>query len=292
MAVLKKGQFELDGYVFGGSGAGSLWASNYKIEAPKWTDTSQQNPVGNNRIFGRSYLSGPMWNFDLSLLVGDEALALTKLEEAMAVWYNEVKFEKPQAESILRYMRAGRTRRVYGRPESFDFDTNGFLEREGSWDAKASFQASDPLYYDDESRTAILQLNTPVETGIILPRTFPWMATPSAERTAVIDDVGGTVNAPMRITVSGPIADFTVRGDGWYLKMITYLAAGESVTIDTRLMTVLKNNGASLAGALTRESTLKNARLRPGQDNFKFQGVDTTGTARCTVTWRPAYRGL
>lgn len=292
MAILKDGQFELDGYVFGGRSANSLWVSNYKIGAPKRTDTNAQNPVGNNTLFGRSFLSGPDWEFEMAMLTGDENTALAGLETAMGIWYNEVKYEKPETEAILRYARGGRTRRVYGRPKDFEFDTNGFLVNEGSWDAKASFQAADPLYYDDVERVAVLQLRTPTEVKITLPNVFPWMHTPSAEQTAVIDDVGGTVNAPMRIVVSGPIADFIIRGDGWYIQMIATLAAGESVTIDTRKMTVLKNNGVSLAGALTRGSTLRNARLRPGQDNFKFQGIDTTGTARCSVYWRPTYRGL
>lgn len=289
--ALKDGQFELDGYLFGGTDANRLWVSNYKVDAVEWRGESANNPTGHNTMFGRDYLTGPLWNFEMATMTGNETTGLGILEYAAGAWNNEEKYRIPGSESILKYARAGRTRRVYGRARAFDFDTNGFL-RQGSFDAKASFQASDPLYYDDDERSAVMGFTASQDLTITLPNVFPWMKLQSSLKTKIIDDVGGTVPAPVRIVVEGPIADFTVKGDDWKITVMASLAEGETVTIDTRKMTVVKNNGASLAGYLTRDSRLRNVRLKPGTDRFFFQGVDPTGSARCVVYWRPTYKGL
>lgn len=291
MAVLKDGQFELDGFVFGGTSPSGLFVSNYKLEASSWRGESAPDPVGNRTLFGRDYLDGPNWNFEMHTMTGDEVSALDLLERAALIFEPEEKYKIPGAESILRYARGGRTRRVYGRARKFDYDTNGFI-RQGSFDASASFQTSDSIFYDDVQRSAVMEFTASQDLGITFPNVFPWAKTKSSLKTKIIDDVGGTIPCPVTIVVEGPIADFTISGDDWKLTLMTSLAAGEKVTIDTRKKTVLKNNGASLAGTLTRDSRLRSVKLKPGSDKFYFRGVDITGSARCVVYWRPAYKGL
>lgn len=291
MAVLKNGQFELDGFVFGGTDPSGLFVSEYKIEAPSWRGESAQDPVGTRTLFGRDYLTGPMWEFQMHTAAGKEADALSLLDRAALAFQPEEKYVVPGAESVLRYARGGRTRRVYGRARKFDFDTNGFI-RQGSFDASASFETSDPLYYDDALRSAVMEFTASQDLGITFPNVFPWAKTLSSLKTKIIPDVGGSVPCPVTIVVEGPVADFTISGDDWKITVMTSLAAGEKVTIDTRKKTVIKNTGASMAGYLTRDSRLRNVKLKPGSDKFYFRGVDITGSARCVVYWRPAYKGL
>lgn len=291
MAVLQEGFYELDGYVFGGTDPNGLWVEEYEIEEPPLQDVQVVNPVNGKVSFGRESFSGPLWKFELAMMTGDITTGLAKIEAALGKWRNEERLGLPETESVLRYTRGGRTRRVYGRPRKFRYDTDGFL-RQGSSKGEATFQASDMYFYDDAEKSMRTYIVKPSTGGVVLPQAFPWQTIPSEERIGVIDSVGGTAYAPMRIVVNGPISNPVVSGDGWTVKLEVDLAYDQTATIDTRAKTVLRSDGASLAGFLTRDSILANARLRPGQDEIRFSGSDATGTAFVTVYWRPTYRGL
>ena len=108
--------------------------------------------------------------------------------------------------------------------------------------------------------------------------------------------MGGTAPAPFVEVIHGPITNPWIAGPGWRFDFLTTLAYDQTLTVDTRpwAQTVLRNDGASLAGTLTRASTaLSDARLLPGGGAWlTFGGIDGTGTATCSVSWRPTYRSL
>ena len=70
------------------------------------------------------------------------------------------------------------------------------------------------------------------------------------------------------------------------------LAFDQSVTVDTRKFTVLRNDGVSLAGTLARGARLSQARLKPGSSNVTFGGTDATGRATCLFTWHPTFYSI
>jgi len=94
------------------------------------------------------------------------------------------------------------------------------------------------------------------------------------------------------VQIHGPISNPTVSGPGWRLQLGYTLAHDQWVTINTRRNTVLRNDGANLAGRLSRTSRLANARLAVGQTEITFTGTDATATSWCELRWRPAYYGF
>ena len=132
--------------------------------------------------------------------------------------------------------------------------------------------------------------------GMSEPLSEPLSTIGGGARSGVIDVVGGTAPAPFIATIHGPMTNPWIAGPGWRFDFLTTLAYDQTLTVDTRpwAKTVLRNDGASLAGTLTRASTaLSDARLLPGGGAWlTFGGIDGTGTATCSVSWRPTYRSL
>jgi hypothetical protein len=102
--------------------------------------------------------------------------------------------------------------------------------------------------------------------------------------------VPGSRRAWPVITFTGPVTNpqLTYPATGQYMRLQTALPAGVTAAIDTRpwQRTILRSDGASIAGTL-RGNALRDMALQPGITPVRFSGQDSTGTARCTVAWRP-----
>lgn len=143
--------------------------------------------------------------------------------------------------------------------------------------------AADVIYLDDTAFTENLG-------GIAPPVTPPVTLGGTAETAAGISNVAGLRKAWPVFTITGPVSypRITYTGLGPWVQLITSIAAGQYATIDTRpwVRSVLRSDGASLAGYL-RGSTLSGLALPAGaQTQIRYSGQDPTGTSRLTLAWR------
>lgn len=294
MATLNEGEFELDGFGFGGEGHGVVVPPSGFDPGSASLDTQDgSNPVGDGLLMGRDFVRPPLWGFTLLTNADTASDALDNLEALQAKWRADNVRQSPGAFSTLRYQLGGRTRRVYGRARRFSTAINTTLWS-GLTGAVADFQLVDPLFYDDAQRSQTVSIVPASVGGVLSPLIGPITTLAGGPRQGVIADVGGSAPTPIYATIRGPITNPWVSGPGFKLQLNTSLGSGQYVTFDARpwAMTVRRNDGASLAGKLSRTSRLTDAKLRPGSCELLFGGSDPTATATCTVTWRPAFYSL
>lgn len=285
---MNEGDFEINGYRMGLSSPVAV--ESFDPGNAEWSDQDQIDPIGGSRLFGRDSLSGPTWIFDLATNTIDTAGARSALAGLTKAW-RPARVNTPGYEATLRYMIGGEIRRVYGRPRKLAPSINGYATT-GVMSAVAEFVTSDHLHYADTERMASLRVVPPPTGGFTAPFTSPILTAATGEIQGLIDDVGGDVPAPFTVTFKGPITNPKISGDGWTIQLLTTIPYDKTVTVDTRKQSVLRNDGANLGGTLSHISRLGNARLQPGPDYFKFSGSDATGTATCTVRWRPAFHSF
>lgn len=288
--LLKDGDFELDGHITGQG----LGVHLREIDLGTTDHREQDAPVphGDGWMFGRDHLSGPTWRLVFAAVHGsNQAAAEAGLGSLARAWLGAASRRTPGAVSLLRYRVAGRTRRVYGRPRGFSPDVNNLFYT-GHARALADFQTDGPLHYADTAQVLSLQLAAPSSSVITWPGVWPLVFSKGSDRQGVIHEVGGDAPTPVIATIRGPITDPYVEGPGWRIALATTLAYDQSVTIDARTRTALRNDGASLGGSLSRTTYIDAATLAPGPAEIRFGGIDPTGTARCDIQWRPAFYGF
>ena len=291
MASLQNKQFELAGVQWGK--ALPIFTEEGGFDAGTADPRAQEvpRPMGDGVLFGVDYIDPPTWAWTVGLNATTEAEALALLAPLATVWRNNSGRSTSGPSIPLRYSLAGRTRRVYGRPRRISapkMDTRIDL---GYAQCVLDFKCEDHLTYDDVEQSVDLTLANTSSGGWIFPNTFPIYTQGSGTRQGVIQ-VDGDAPAHFTATITGPIAAPSLVGSGWAFDINTTLTAAQSVTVDTRAATVLRNDGASLAGALSRRSRIGKARLKGGGQELVFAGSDPSTTARCTVRWRPAHHSL
>jgi hypothetical protein len=288
LTELNEGDVEVDGYVLGAKHPVFIESLDPGFASSRVQDVD--NPVGDNRTFGRDFLTGPAWTLELVVNELDAAGALATVGALAAVWRADKVRATPGAESVLRYRLGGRTRRVYGRTRRFAYTPDGVAS--GVIQVTADFTTSDTYHYDDAERTVAVRLVPPTTGGFIAPFTAPVVTVSTGDAQGIISAVGGDTAAPFAVTFQGPVTNPKLVGDGWEIELRATIPYDRSVTVDTRRKTVLRDDGANLAGALTHRSRLASARLDPGPEHVVFSGVDATGTASAVLRWRPTYIGL
>lgn len=287
MRALVNGDFDLDGYVIGDNEP--IFMTQFNPGAPWWRTQDNVNSAGPERFFGRDHMTGPTWSFQMTVNTTSTDAAFTALQEAASVWRQTGR--DPSEESVLRYCINGRTRRVYGRPRQFSYTLDSKMHG-GVVPAEATFITSDPWYYDDTLRGLTIGLRPGAAAGLVGPLKGSLSTVVGGSHSGIINDVGGTRPAPFELAITGPVVDPVVEGDGWTLALNMTLLRGQSVVIDTRRNTVLRDDGASVSGALSRRSRLAKARLAPGSTRIYLRGKDSTGTASCALSWRPTFDAL
>lgn len=294
MSLTHEGSFDLEGYAFGGeSDTFVTMPGGFDPGISGWRTQEQDSPVGDHINFGRDLLSPPSWSWQLQSNLDTIEDAMAAVESMEMAWRGESARHTPGKVLELRYRFAGRDRLVYGRPRRFSHDLTP-MAWQGLVNVVCDFQVVDTLKYEDLVRTVELGIIPGTTTGLKAPLLGPLTTVQAGEQAGAVSGVGGTQPAPVTILIHGPITNPWVEGDGWRLDLKTTLAYDQSVLIDTRpfAQTVLRNDGVSLAGALTRNSLLASARLKPGSTLLRFGGIDATGTATCSVKWRAVYNSL
>ena len=281
MNKLQDGDFELNGFRVGDMD--SVFVTGFEPSEPGARYQDTPNPSGHGVHFGRDYYDNSTWTFEFAATGADRLAAMSALN---AEW-RKVN-HKPGEESVLRFRLAGRERRVYGRPRHF-LPTVGPSLTRGHITAAATFATSDPYVYGDEPISMSATMFASSKGGLKTPLKGNLTGVKAGVRNGAIPDVGGEAPTPFVAVIKGPIKDPSIASGDWVVQVNTTLAYDQTLTIDTRKNTVLRNDGTSLGGSLTRTSRLANARLNPGPASILFSGIDPTGTSKVTVTWHPTY---
>lgn len=285
MSTLTHGDFELNGYKFSGNPNAALYVVGLGLGVLAVRDQDVDNPTGDGRVFGQDWDSGPTWAFEFRVGPGLVDVTLAELARVAKAWRSAPR--GPGQESVLRYAVGSRTRRVYGRPRQLAPDPT-LLHALGYLAATGEFVTADGYHYADEADSVRLSLVPGNAGGLVSPLISPLTTVAGSQRQGIVQ-VEGDAPSPMEITFYGPITNPGVSSTGWSIRLNASLAYDQSVTLDTRKGTVRRNDGANLAGSLSRTSYLPDARLQPGTREIIFTGTDATGTSSCSVSWRPAF---
>ncbi|WP_293849340.1 hypothetical protein [uncultured Brevibacterium sp.] len=284
--ALKHAQFQLGDYQFGDGHP--VYPSSVTKGKTDWTHQDTENPVADGIYFGRDYRRPTPWQFEFTITGKTPAEATKNLHALATAWDYQRRTWSPLQTVPLVFNRHGVEQRIYGRPRNFEPDDNDAWVLE-TVKAKGEFHPASTQIYENKTRSVSLTLTPGRAGGLIFPVKFPWSTTEAGRRQGIIDNGGGTLHTnDVTITITGPINRPKVKGPGWTLQFTTNLKHDQSVTVNALTQTVLRNNGASLAGALTRSSRIDHITIPPGQSEIFFEGEDTSGTSRLTVTWRPA----
>jgi hypothetical protein len=289
VADLKEGQFELDGYVFGDI---SNFVAVQALDVGERSQEIQDTRLGlrGGVAMGRDIELAPEWTFDLIINAKPGHDALISIGTLRKAWQGPV--NQPGKLSVLRYNLGGHLRRVFGRPRRFtEVDIKSALTQ-GVGRILTTFQLADPHYYDDYENGVRINIVQGSTGGLMSPLSAPMMMSHAGGPRAGRVLNNGQDDTPLTVKFHGPVTNPWLEGPGWRLQVNTTLAYDREVTVDARNMTVLLDNGASVAGMLTRTSRLGNLYLPVGYSDLRFGGTDPSGTAYCTVTWRDAYFSL
>lgn len=230
------------------------------------------------------------WQFTISALGDTDTETLDHIAALAAAW-RPAALDRPATLVPLRYRLAGRWRRVYGRPGQFSDPDAAYLDQ-GEAEALGAFRLLDPLHYDD-TETAVDMGIVPASSALLkFPATPPFVWRTAGGETSRFAEVGGDSSTPVRIVFRGPVTRPWVRVGGVRVELTGTLAYDQTVTVDSRLLTVTRQNGASAAALLAPRTRLADLRLAPGRHEVTFGGTDETGTASVTVAWRDAWRSL
>lgn len=275
-----------------------MWGdgTNYLVQSftpggREWVTQDQPMPLEDGTVFGVDFLTGPLHSWSLTVRGVDAADTMRLFAALETAWLADEIRSMPGKVVPLRLRYAGSTdRRVYGRPRAFTPVLGQVRTRR--LPVVMDFQCVDHRRYSDAEHGITVGLVPPPSGGLVPPWVPPLSTVPPVSRPGTGTHAGVTGTWP-RITFHGPVQNPSCRlTGGWEIGLTTSLAFDQSVTIDPApwQRTVLRNDGATLAGALTRQSpAMPDMKLPPGDFQVVFTGSDDTNTAQMTFNWRDAY---
>jgi len=282
--------FSLDGVEFGIGNP--VTVETFDTGTAEWRVQDQSHPVRNARVFGRDFLDGPVWTFNMSTDKEDPEGSLETLEQLATVWRKGTELA-PGEVMALSYGVGGRERRIYGRPREWAAPVSNLLLG-GYVPITANFVTADPLHYSEESFSHTVDILAATTGGFVFPAYFPLQIMSTGGTRQGFLTVGGNVPTYPVVRFNGPVVDPFVEAEGWRLGLNLNIGDNEYVIIDTQpwAMTVMRNKYTSVAGYLMPGTRLADARLRPGTQELIFGGMSPSGTAQCIVSWRSAWWSL
>lgn len=249
-------------------------------------DQDTINPYGENRWLGRDRVTPPTWTLQMMAL---GSTAHTTVQQVVDVVTAPL---EPGVDVAVTYRINNRDRVARGRFRNFKATPlKGIPDR--AVELTVDFVHTHYVSLDAALSQVVLRFSSTSQGGFTVPVTVPIVvhAAPGSIQ-GNIPDVGGTAPAAFTATIYGPITNPWLAGRNWRMNMTTELLHNQSATVDTLNNTILRNDGASLAGTLDRYSRLSGLRLKPGSDFIQFGGTDSTGNSRAVVTWHKTYKGF
>lgn len=299
MTVLEDHQFELlqtedyaDGVVFGWGSDVNTRENGFDPGTRNWKTNDVDDPQSGTTRMGRDVRLADTWAWSLFANQTSESTALNVLETLGQAWSGPGVNGVAGEYAVIRYMVAGRVRRVYGRPRRWAAPpTNLILS--GMVDVTCDFKLADPLMYDDVESSVVLDLVAESTGGVTYPVVYPIISLPSGSNQGSVF-VGGSRPTWPIIRIAGPITNPELETPGWKLTLNTTIAEGNWIEIDTRpwKRTVRDQSGASVAGTLSPRTRLTSMFVVPGAQSFTFRGSSATMTATATLRWRGAHDTL
>lgn len=291
VANLTEGEWELDGFVFGGWSSIRIMESGVDYGSSDVRVQDVDNSASDGSTFGRDFLTGPEWALTLGVLDGLDVWSV--VAPLQVAWRADAVRSTPGALSVLRHCRNGVTYRAYGRGRKFGVIPESVADPEFQ-QVSATFKLAGPEQCIETpagaaSLTVRLVESANAGEGFPVPAPVSWAGSaPSLSGHGVVT-VGGVLPASFRVTVKGPVTGSLtgvfLAGNGWEFATSAPVPAGQNLVLDTRTQSVTVN-GRSIAGTLSRKSRLT-ARLAPGAQQVTFNGSDPSNTSTATFSWYP-----
>lgn len=280
------------GVEFGGR-SGDLIIAGFDPSEAELRTADNPLPFGDGVLVGRDYFGAGSWTFELATNTKNETSALAAAGALVSAWRDPSVRLNPNVTVPLAYEVGGRWRRVFGRPGAITDPVMDVRARQGAALLVATFRVTDPVFYDDALTVVRLTIVPESSGGIIAPIIAPISTLANSGRRAGLVDNTGDVASPLTVTFHGPARNpKVVAAAGWEVGIVGTLAYDQSVTVDARAGTVTRNDGASMAGALTRATQLTKATIPPGSSELTFTAIDATGTAKVDLSWHNAHSSI
>jgi hypothetical protein len=280
---------ELDGFYFGRRPS-PLLVQDIRYSPGDIITNDTQNPRADGIRYGRDFFAGQVIELDITGLTDPGAAQLDEYAALRTAWRASLVRGQTGQVCMLRMGRAGRVRRVYGRPRQL-LPTLG-AESAGHTVLTGQFQCADDLFYSDGELSNTVSIVPPEAGGLIFPAVFPWASVGISYAPGVIT-IGGDEPAWPVFLIRGPITRPVVQVVGhWSLGLNVILQAGEWIGVDPRPWSrgVRTSSGADLGGTITPGSpVLSQVRLPPATYEIVLRGQDITGTASMTTAWRETW---
>lgn len=288
---MEEGQFQLGDTVWGDGT--ELIVEGGDMPMPEVRDEDAENPLGHGGFAGRDRLGFTSWSWDLATDTGaddDPRHALHVFEDLADTWRESINLA-PGELLPLRYRVFGRTRRVYGRPRRLDTPKPDLLTRLGQARGAIDFKLFDPFTYDDVEQSIVVgQIGT--EAGVLVwPFTWPALWGVQPGQSAGVLDVGGRAPTPLMVDFRGPVTNPWLRIGDWTIGLVGTVAAGKTVTVDTRAPGSITLNGQSVRTMLAQNARLS-GRVKPGPTQVSYGGMDPTNSSSVMIRWRSAYYSI
>jgi hypothetical protein len=250
--------------------------------------TTEDAPVprADGRTFGQDYLAGTTITFTLAVHGTDEQECRQKLAALSRAWRGDSIRKTPNAVATLQ-SDTGQV--CYGRPRRFAFD--GAELPLGVAIVTCDFDTTDNLWYSGLEKSASITFYPNLGGGLVAPLTAPLSTTLTSDRSRSFT-VGGDTDTWPTFEVRGPITNPVLEiVDTLRIELQTTLGDGQGLIINTNphARSILRSDGVSLAGTVTRKSTrLSDCALPPGTYELVLRGKSGMRDAVAAIRWREA----
>lgn len=277
-----------------GGPTGSLIIENFQFGSTELRTKYVDRPNGSGQLVGKDWLGSSTISIDIATNKSNLTEAIAEANNLEREWKKASTRLTSNVPVALSYSMDGQKWfKVYGRPGAFTGITPDVLARLGVARITADFVVTDPNHYSGSEHANTLTYVPEKRGGLVAPLISPLTSSGSSGESARFVDNEGDLPSPIVARFYGPISQPRLRNSkNQEFGLRTSIAAGDWVEIDSRLGTVKKKNGSSVAGLLTTRTRLSTLTLPAGQSEWFFSGSDSTATSKVEIRWSDAYTGL
>lgn len=244
----------------------------------------RDRPNRDGVIAGADYLGGKLLTFELAV-VGASPADCEQLAAALATAFAPSRFDVPLD---ARVTGTPAEYRLIGRPRGAEVVLGGPNELYGGHVAyvQCRFVATDPIRYALDESSLALTLDT-LNGGLTYPVEYP-IVYGSGGGAGQGDAVNiGSADVDWTAQFAGPLVNPRLEhiNSGRFFRVAASIAAGQSVTLDSRHGAVLLNGTTPRPAWAAPGSSW--FRLATGSNLLRFNA--DSGSGSCTVVWRSGW---